>query len=156
MSGMNFRDLIKRADNTQKSFEQLEADLADDVDECLGLDLSPLENDTVPGEAPPPNRMTIRKPSTLEPGRRVTSHTQSRMAALSSFDGLFHDAKLHFEEIDAKLSEIASTHHLTREFFHILHADILRANETGADESRPDRRSKSPVRQAQRPDQKAA
>lgn len=133
MSGMNFRDLIKRADNTQKSLEQLEADLAEAVDECLGLDdLSPLENDSVPGEAPreqDDNPETEHDASTLEPGRRLTSHTQSRMAALSSFDGLFHDAKLHFEEIDAKLSEIAGTHHLTREFFHILHADILRANE---------------------------
>jgi chromosome segregation ATPase len=130
---MNFRDLIRRADNTQKSFEELEADLADAVDECLGLeDLSRLENDTVPGEAPPEqddNAQTEHDASTLEYARRLTSHTQSRMAALSSFDGLFHDAKLHFEEIDAKLSEIASTHHLTREFFHILHADILRANE---------------------------
>ena len=61
--------------------------------------------------------------------RRLTSHTQSRLAALSSFDGLFHDAQEYLEEITAKLSEVATSHTFTRELFNILHADILRANE---------------------------
>ncbi|MGX7871622.1 hypothetical protein ACVDG5_000650 [Mesorhizobium sp. ORM6] len=130
---MKFRDLIRRADNTEKSFEELEADLADAVDECIGLgELSAFANDDVPGETPVEednSEQTEDDASTPEPALRLTSHTQSRMAALSSFDGLFRDAKLHFEEINASLSEIAGTHHLTREFFHILHGDILRANE---------------------------
>ncbi|UVK51346.1 hypothetical protein DBIPINDM_004606 [Mesorhizobium sp. AR02] len=141
---MKFRDLIRRADNNvEKSFENLEADLADAVDECLGLDdLSALARDDVADEPPMPeddNEQDDSAPGeddagtddagTPEPARRLTTHTQSRMAALSSFDGLFRDAKLHFEEINAKLSEIKSTHQLTFEFFHILHADILRANE---------------------------
>ncbi|TPL03646.1 hypothetical protein FJ938_17825 [Mesorhizobium sp. B2-4-14] len=130
---MKLRDLIRRADNAEKSFEELEADLADAVDECIGLDdlSAPAEND-VPGEAPmeqDDGAQTEDDASTPKTARRLTSHTQSRMAALTSFDGLFRDAKVHFEEINARLSEIASTHHLTREFFHILHADILRANE---------------------------
>lgn len=135
---MKFRDLIRRADNAEKSFEDLEADLANAVDECLGLsDLSEQARDAVAGETPMQEDNSEQDNSaqtedgavTAEPARRLTSHTQSRMAALTSFDGLFRDAKLHFEEINAKLSEIASTHHLTRELFHILHADILRANE---------------------------
>lgn len=135
---MKFRDLIRRADNAEKSFEDLEADLANAVDECLGLsDLSEQATDAVAGETPMQEDNSEQDNSTqtgdgavtAEPARRLTSHTQSRMAALTSFDGLFRDAKLHFEEINAKLSEIASTHHLTRELFHILHADILRANE---------------------------
>jgi len=144
MQGMKFRDLIRRADNNvERSFEDLEADLANAVDECLGLeDLSALAMDDVADEPPVPDDNSEQDHGakaeddagtddarTPEPVRRLTSHTQSRMAALSSFDGLFRDAKPHFEEISAKLSEIASTHQLTFEFFHILHADILRANE---------------------------
>jgi chromosome segregation ATPase len=64
-----------------------------------------------------------------ETARRLTSHTQSRLAALNSFDELYHDAQQHLQEINAKLSEVATSHHLTREFFNILHADIHRANE---------------------------
>ena len=64
-----------------------------------------------------------------ETARRLTSHTQTRLAALSAVDGLFHDAQDYLEEINAKLSEIATSHHLTREFLNILHGDILRANE---------------------------
>jgi len=130
---VKFRDLIRRTDNAEKSFEELEADLADAVDECLALDDPPVvAMDDVQGETPleqDNGTQAEDDAGTSETVRRLTSHTQSRMAALSSFDGLFRDAKLHFEEINAKLSEIASTHHLTREFFHILHADILRANE---------------------------
>ncbi|TSE10936.1 hypothetical protein C1D09_014455 [Mesorhizobium intechi] len=142
MQGMKFRDLIRRADNNvEKSFEDLEADLADAVDECLGLDdLSALAMDDAADDPPIPDDNSEQgdraqddtgadDAGTPKPVRRLTSHTQSRMAALSSFDGLFRDAKLHFEEINAKLSEISSTHQLTFEFFHILHADILRANE---------------------------
>ncbi|WP_244493994.1 MULTISPECIES: hypothetical protein [Mesorhizobium] len=112
--------------------------MANAVDECLGLsDLSEQARDAVADETPmqednseqDKSAQTGDSAGTAEPARRLTSHTQSRMAALTSFDGLFRDAKLHFEEINAKLSEIASTHHLTRELFHILHADILRANE---------------------------
>ncbi|WP_214473676.1 hypothetical protein [Mesorhizobium sp. dw_380] len=127
---MKFKDLIRRTDNADKSFEELEADLANAVDECL--DLLELENDPVPGETVMEQDNVAQADDDAdipETARRLTSHTQSRMAALSSFDGLFRDAKVHFEEINAKLSELASTHHLTREFFHILHADILRANE---------------------------
>ena len=114
VQGMKFRDLIKRADNSvEKSFEDLEADLADAVDECLGLDdLSASAIDHGAGEPPMPDNNSEQDDSaqtednagtddaaTPEPVRRLTSHTQSRMAALSSFDGLFRDAKLHFEEI---------------------------------------------------------
>lgn len=133
MWSVKFRDLIRRSDSAEKSFEDLEASLADAVEECLGLyEQSAQAGDAAAGEAPiqdDNSTQTEDNAGTAEPARRLTTHTQSRMAALSSFDGLFRDAKLHFEEINAKLSEIASTHHLTRELFHILHADILRANE---------------------------
>jgi chromosome segregation ATPase len=64
-----------------------------------------------------------------ETARRLTSHTQTRLAALSAVDGLFHDAREYLEEVNARLSEIATSHHLTSQFLNILHSDILRANE---------------------------
>ncbi|QPC95129.1 hypothetical protein GA829_14295 [Mesorhizobium sp. INR15] len=128
---MNFRDLLKRADTTHKAVDALEADLANAVEECLRMD-DVLENHTFPDETPlerDDNAQSEGGAVIPETTRRLTTHTQSRIAALSSFDGLFRDTKLNFEEINAKLSEVANTHHLTRDLFHILHADILRANE---------------------------
>ena len=60
---------------------------------------------------------------------QLTSHTQSRLAALSSFVGIFSDAQAHLKEVDAKLQEVATSHHLTREFFNVLFADTHRANQ---------------------------
>jgi DNA repair exonuclease SbcCD ATPase subunit len=129
---MNLRKLIKRADNVSSVLEKLEADLADAVEECLELDAEPRSgNDGIGNEPSAETDVDTRQQPSESPQemRRMTTHTQSRIAALSSFDGLFRDARLRFEEIDAKLSELVNTHHLTCEFFHILHADILRANE---------------------------
>ncbi|ESY23364.1 hypothetical protein [Mesorhizobium sp. LNJC394B00] len=133
---MKFRDLIRRAeDNVERSFDDLEADLANAVDQCLDLE----DVADVPNMAGDNNEQddSVRSEggagddddSSPIPAHRLTSHTQSRIAAVSSFNGLFHDAKLHFEDINAKISEITGTCQLTFEFFHILHADILRANE---------------------------
>lgn len=130
---MKFRGLIKRGDNADRAFEELQTELADAVEECLDLgDFPVVENAIVSDENPTAKddgSQPEDSPDTAEPTRRLTSHTQSRLAGLSSFDGLFRDAQEYFEEINAKLSEIANSHHLTREFFYILHADILRANE---------------------------
>ena len=60
---------------------------------------------------------------------QLTSHTQSRLAALSSFVGLFTDAQSHLKEVDARLQEVATSHHLTREFLNVLFADTQRANQ---------------------------
>ncbi len=159
---MNFKSLIKRDDNADSNvdteFEELQTELADAFDECLGnldevtqlkdSDLTPLEDsDLTPledGDLAPLEDGSVSEGTVaaIEDGsqvednafppavtRRLTSHTQSRLAALSSFDGLFHDAQEYLEEITAKLSEVAASHTFTRELFNILHADILRANE---------------------------
>ena len=48
---MNFKGLIKRAENVDRAFKELETDLADAFDECLSLDeQSPLENVSVSDE----------------------------------------------------------------------------------------------------------
>jgi chromosome segregation ATPase len=144
---MNFMGLIKRSDKVDKAFEELQADMAEALDEGL-FDLDdqpPLKSDSVeeeiialeadelqPEEEAPAEQLpepVDAVEDSPEPARRLTSHTQSRLAALNSFDELYHDAQEHLQEINAKLSEVTTSHHLTREFFNILHADIHRANE---------------------------
>ena len=122
---MSFKGLMKRAANSDdRAFEKLEAALADAFDECLKLeDQSPPEN----ADANLATNNDNAQPE--DTARRLTPHTQTRLAALSAVDGLFHDAQDYLEEINAKLSEIATSHHLTREFLNILHGDVLRANE---------------------------
>lgn len=143
---MNFKGLIKRAEDVDTALQELQIDLADALDASLNAeDEAPPKSDEVPDSAaapddPPPeanaantdgaeNADGAGNPDSPETGPRLTSHAQTRLAALSAFEGLFHDARDYMEEITGKLSEIATSHHLTREYLNILHGDILRANE---------------------------
>ncbi|AZN99196.1 hypothetical protein EJ066_19820 [Mesorhizobium sp. M9A.F.Ca.ET.002.03.1.2] len=130
---MNFKDLIRRAETVDREFKELETDLADAFEECLSLDdQSPPEEGSDPDENFAANNDGSQPgdgADSAETARRLTSHTQTRLAALAAVEGLFYDARDHLEEINAKLSEIATSHHLTRDFLNILYADVLRANE---------------------------
>ncbi|TRC89350.1 hypothetical protein FJV76_30400 [Mesorhizobium sp. WSM4303] len=143
---MNFRGLIKRAEDVDKAIQDLQTDLADALDASLDAEeLVPPESDDVPesaarsGDGPPQadaangdsakNADSAGDANSSETAPRLTAHTQTRLAALSAFEGLFDDARNYLEEINDKLSEIGTSHHLTREFLNILHNDILRANE---------------------------
>ncbi|TKB06978.1 MAG: hypothetical protein E5V75_34305 [Mesorhizobium sp.] len=128
---MNFKSLIKRAENVDKEFQELQSDLAEAFEECLASDeQTSLEDDTVAGEelaasdeGPPPEGQPEPAAS------RLTPHTQTRLAALEAVAGLFRDGQGHLEEIEARLGEIATAHQMTREILNVLHRDALRANE---------------------------
>lgn len=136
---MNFKGLIKRAEEIDNTFQELQVDLADALASDFGTEDQAPESgdgpnmaagaDGSPPEAEAANSDSADDTNSLEAGPRQTSHTQTRLAALSAFEGLFHDARDYMDEITGKLSEIATSHHLTREYLHILHSDILRANE---------------------------
>ncbi len=147
---MNFMGLIKRTDKTDRVFEELEEVMEDAIDENLLVDdAPPLEPSEVPLEGlgsdeddllseldlqPDESMLDIAEDdfaeaAEVEAGRRLTTHTQNRLAALASFDELYRDAQGYLREINEKLSEVTSSHHLTREFFNLVHADIQRANE---------------------------
>jgi hypothetical protein len=128
---MNLSNLIKRYENVEKATEELQTELEEAVRNSLSLDdMSPPENGNVSQE-----NLAIQtngsqpEGAPIEAPRQLTSHTQSRLDALGSFERLFQDAEEHLEEVKAKLLEIATSHHYTREFFHILQADFFRANE---------------------------
>jgi chromosome segregation ATPase len=144
---MNFMGLIKRGDKVNRAFEELQEDMAEALDESLFLDemppttraeesdtdgddlifeadlLADHEDEDIAAE------QTDGPSEGSQTGRRLTSHTQNRLAALTSFEELYHDAQQHLEEINAKLSEVTTSHHLIREFFNVIHSDIHRANE---------------------------
>lgn len=152
---MNFKALIHRSDKVDKAIEkvdracdELQAEMSVAFDENFQLgDSPPPKDDETPQEnavadegssgAEPENAEAASEPpmpvdasaDCQETARRLTSHTQSRLAALNSFDGLHREAQEHLQEINAKLSEVANAHRLTLEFFNILHADVHRANE---------------------------
>lgn len=143
---MNFKGLIKRAEDVDKAIQDLEIDLADALDATLDAEdeAPPKSGDGADAAAgpdePPPEAIAANGDSAAnandpgdadspETGPRLTSHTQTRLAALSAFEGLFHDARDYLDDINGKLSEIATSHHLTREYLNILHGDIIRANE---------------------------
>ncbi|RRH95960.1 hypothetical protein EH240_23420 [Mesorhizobium tamadayense] len=126
---MNFKSLIKRAENVDKEFQELQSDLAEAFEECLAADeQTSLEDDAAADvaaseEDPPGEAQSVASAS------RLTPHTQTRLAALEAVAGLFRDGQGHLEEIGARLAEIATAHQLTREILNVLHRDALRANE---------------------------
>ena len=128
---MNLPNFIKRYDKVEKAAEELQTELAEALNNSLSFDdKSPAED-----ESAPKDNLAIETDAPQSEGaanetpRQLTSHTQSRLAALSSFEALFHDAEKHLEDVKARLLEVATSHHYTREFFHILQADFFRANE---------------------------
>ncbi|MBZ9767404.1 hypothetical protein LB526_11610 [Mesorhizobium sp. CA6] len=128
---MNFKSLIKRAEDVDKEFQELQSDLAEAFEDVLKDDEQPpSEDDAVAGrelvasdENPP-----AEEPSDASPSR-LTPHTQTRLAALEAVTGLFRDGQGHLQEIEAKLAEIATAHHMTREVLNVFHRDVLRSNE---------------------------
>jgi chromosome segregation ATPase len=66
---------------------------------------------------------------TGEPAKRLTSHSQTRLAALESFDKLHRDAQEHLQQIESKIAEVVTSQQLTRRFFNILLTDIHRSND---------------------------
>ncbi|TIW88447.1 MAG: MarR family transcriptional regulator [Mesorhizobium sp.] len=142
---MNFKNLIKRAEDVDNALQELQDDLADALDASLDSDYQTPTGDDVPdaasaADASPPQADAAPADAadvpdgtgsadTAETTPRLTPHAQTRLAALNAFEGMFHDARDYLDEINGKLSEISTSHHLTREFLNILHTDILRANE---------------------------
>ncbi|CDX22187.1 conserved hypothetical protein [Mesorhizobium sp. ORS 3324] len=128
---MNFKSLIKRAEDVDKEFQELQSDLAEAFEECLAADeqTSLVEYSdadealAASGEDPPAEGQPDPTAS------RLTPHTQTRLAALEAVAGLFRDGQGHLEEIEARLAEIATAHQMTREVLNVLHRDTLRANE---------------------------
>ena len=149
---MNVKGSIEGDDKTDMAFEELQSEMAqafeqsfqhDDLSDlkeraALGEGASanadPQSEDELPAavdEMGAPDAAASADAAANNPASepQLTSHTQSRLAALSSFVGLFGDAQAHLKEIDSKLQEVATSHHLTREFFNVLFADTHRANQ---------------------------
>jgi chromosome segregation ATPase len=126
---MNFKNLIKRAEDVDKEFQEFQSDLAEAFEECLAADEQmSLEDDGAAAlaaseEDPPVEGQPDPAAS------RLTPHTQTRLAALEAVSELFRDGKGHVEEIEARLAEIATAHQMTRDILNVLHRDALRANE---------------------------
>ncbi|TPI41860.1 hypothetical protein FJW07_04965 [Mesorhizobium sp. B3-1-9] len=128
---MNFKSLIKRAEDVDKEFQELQSDLAEAFEDVLKDDeQQPSEDDAVAGQE---LVASDENPPAEEPSgtatSRLTPHTQTRLAALEAVAGLFRDGQSHLQEIEAKLAEIATAHHMTREVLNVFHRDVLRSNE---------------------------
>ncbi|MDG4897175.1 hypothetical protein P9272_26775 [Mesorhizobium sp. WSM4976] len=128
---MNFKSLIKRAEDVDKEFQDLQSDLAEAFEDVLKDDEQPPSGDDivdgqelVASDENPPSAEQAEQASS-----RLTPHTQTRLAALEAVAGLFRDGQGHLQEIEAKLAEIATAHHMTREVLNVFHRDVLRSNE---------------------------
>jgi hypothetical protein len=173
---LSFLDLIRRGESFEKSFDDLQSEMAEAVEESMALEglslvkaeateAEPAEATQPDGESRPDAEAASAEPtepdadlvtalaeealapidvdvapSPGEPavpavvenggsGKRMTAHTQTRLAALESFEKLHRDAQEHLQQIDAKIAEVTTSQQLTRRFFNILLTDIHRAND---------------------------
>src|SRR6266542_2626414 len=126
---MNIKSVIESDDKIDESFDDLQLDMAKALEEGLLLDdpapvktESSLEENIAPndGDLPRQNELAVVESPPLveasadvpETAEKLTAHTQSRLAALNSFDTLYRDAQEHLQEIEAKLTEVTTSHHL--------------------------------------------
>jgi len=151
---MSLMDMIKRGNSLDKDFDEMQSSLAEAIDEDMAeaIDKSmardvdeaaPPAVDPGPTLVPPLPELELEldlepelEPDPVPPAnievaetKRLTGHAQSRLAALESFDKLYHDAQEHLQQIDSRLSEVTTSQVLTRRFFNIIQSDIHRANE---------------------------
>ena len=151
---MNFTGRINTDEKIEVEFDDLQAGMAEALEEKIHSDDAPAPKDgDIPVEdieakaddLPPYGELTVIEPTVLveapaenpEPEQRLTVHTQSRLAALNSFDKLYGDAQAHLQEIEAKLTEVTTSHHLTRQFFNILHARHPSRQRAGTHQRQP-------------------
>jgi len=145
---MNFAGLIRGTNKAEVGFDDLQADMAEALEESLRIDEpAPAQDNAaasvfednltdqaqdmearadLPAEISAPAEAQADE---VEIAHRLTAHTQNRLAALGSFHKLYGEAQEHLREINAKLTEVTTSHHLTRQFFTVLQTDIHRANE---------------------------
>lgn len=171
---MSFMDLIRRSESFDKSFDDLQNEMAEAVEASMALEGISEEVKAESGDAKPEDAPQLAtdhakpEPTSSEtaeaeiadpeaeaavpievefspvvadepalpaalanegPGKRLTAHTQTRLAALESFEKLHRDAQEHLQQIDAKIAEVTTSQQLTRRFFNILLTDIHRAND---------------------------
>ena len=133
---MDSKELLNTESTLDEAFDDLQADMTQAFEESLRLDeLKPSTGDT-PSEAIPPapvsNLELIEGSAGNRPNEsneRLTVHTLRRLATLSAFDKLYREAQEQLQDIDAKLAQVRSSHHLTGEFSNTLQADIRRASD---------------------------
>jgi DNA repair exonuclease SbcCD ATPase subunit len=128
---MNFKSLIKRAEDVDKEFQEFQSDLAEAFEDVLADDgQAPSEDGVAAGQelVGSDDNPPAEEPSGTATSR-LTPHTQTRLAALEAVAGLFRDGQGHLQEIEARLAEIATAHHMTREVLNVFHRDVLRSNE---------------------------
>ncbi|AZO08844.1 MULTISPECIES: hypothetical protein [unclassified Mesorhizobium] len=126
---MNFRSLIKRAEDVDKEFQELQSDLAEAFEECLAADEETSLEDEAAADLAASDGDEPAEAQSEAPASRLTAHTQTRLAALEAVAELFRDGQGYLEEIEAKLAEITTAHQMTRDVLNVLHGDVLRANE---------------------------
>jgi chromosome segregation ATPase len=130
------KELLNSESTLDEAFDDLQADMTQAFEESLRLDELKPSADDAPAEATLPalvSNLELVEGSVgdrpNESSERLTVHTLRRLATLSAFDKLYREAQEQLQDIDAKLAQVRSSHHLTGEFSNTLQADIHRASD---------------------------
>lgn len=140
---MDFMGIIKRNKAANVTFTELQAEIADAVNESM-VDLDRpaaaskafdpadeiaevLQQTGLPdADWQEPSAETA---DAAAPAPKLTSHTQNRLAALGTFEAIYNGAQSQLGEVTAKLASVTTFQHSIREIINILHGEIHRANE---------------------------
>ncbi|MCO5162753.1 MAG: hypothetical protein M9939_16585 [Mesorhizobium sp.] len=119
--------LFRRENPLEKAF----AAMAEDMDAMVDFDVAapPLdahdEIDAVEESVITPDD----DGGSPEGAGRLTTYTQSRLAALSVYEEVHRSANQDLDSLAASLARVVSSHHSTTSFLSSAHGSILRANE---------------------------
>ncbi len=120
--------LFRKETPLDKAFAEMEEDMTAMID--LDVSAPSLDaHDELIGDEPaeePADRPLVEP---AEEASRLTTYTQSRLAALSVYEEMHRAAKQDLERLAASMSRVVSAHHSTSSFLSSVHGSILRANE---------------------------
>lgn len=142
---MDFGAIIGRGKKVDKAFEELQTTMATAVEESMALDEASLLDDAMfrdgaaeESEPSPDSELgsadtdlagDISANGAGKAAPQLTSHTQNRLAALSSFEKFYVNAQQGLQEIGTKLMQVKTLHGSVGELIAVLHAEIQRSNE---------------------------
>ncbi len=136
---MSIVDYLKRIPEDEDPLQGLESDMSDALEQefAAGMDsqLSPsreIPRDSVPGmTAEDTEQLVPASPviSATEGQDRLTSNSKKFLSGFDTFEAQYLESQADLKEISEKVSKLAVSQHLTRDFLNMMQASIYHGNE---------------------------
>ncbi len=121
--------LFRKETPLDKAFAEMEEDMTAIIDLDVSAPSLDAHDEIMPLEPIAEPIAEEQDAPQADEASRLTTYTQSRLAALTVFEETHRAAKQDLERLAASMARIVSAHHSTNSFLGSVHGSILRANE---------------------------